>query len=1060
MRVQSRYIQFFTVISVLTLVQFLFLELQSPIRPAVVAGTMTSTPVQSQISRSGGSMETSPDRLSEAYAHIPTSFIANEGQTDKSVKFFTRGRGYGLFLTSTQAVLVLSKDPKSLVVRMRLVGTNPNSPLNGVDELPGKANYFIGSDPSRWRTNIPTYAKVRQREVYPGVDLVYYGRGTQLEYDFEVAPGTNPDAIRLAFEGNEQVSIDDHGNLIVATGGEEIQFLKPLAYQDVAGKQQNIAIDYSLLNSRTVGFKIGKYNVREPLVIDPILSYSTYLGGTFEDYGKAIAVDSAGNAYVTGYTISTNFPTANPLQPANGGYGDAFIAKLNASGTALVYSTFLGGSSGEYGNSIAVDAVGNAYVTGQTQSTNFPISNAFQSVYGGSEFDAFATKLNATGSALIYSTYLGGSLVDEGHGIAADSFGNAYVTGSTWSANFPTVNSLQVFAGNSDAFVTKLNAAGSAVYSTYIGGNSRDEGSSIAVDGSGNAYVAGNLASSPGCISVAKLNAAGSAFVYQACLAGLSIKSIAIDPAGNAYLTGEQYFVGQYRAFVSKLNAAGSAQLYTTYFASGTSGTGIAVDSSGNAYITGSTSLYLATLNPVQPFYGGGIYDAFVAKVNAAGSPLYSTFLGGAANDSGFGIAVDISGNAYVTGSTTSTNFPTANPFQPALAGSTDAFVAKIADSPLGFIPVTPCRVVDTRNPVGALGGPSLVGGTTRAFPITASSCGIPSNAKAYSLNATVVPRSVFRYLTLWPTGFAQPFVSTVNAYDGQVTANAAIVQAGNGGSISAYVSEDTDLILDINGYFLLDTPSSSALSFYPLIPCRVADTRNPAGPLGGPILSGRQPRSFPILLSSCGIPATAQAYVLNATVVPDGFLDYLTLWPTGIAQPFVSNLNTYDGQVTAGMAIVSAGTAGAIDAYATNNTHLVLDITGYFAPAAPGGLRLFTISPCRVVDTRNPNGPFGGPVMSTGTSRSFPVLNSACGVAATAQAYVMNATVIPSTVLNYLTVWPTGSPQPLVSTLNSLDGQITANALIAPAGTGGAVSAFVTNETQLILDLNGFFAP
>jgi hypothetical protein len=535
-----------------------------------------------------------------------------------------------------------------------------------------------------------------------------------------------------------------------------------------------------------------------------------------------------------------------------------------------------------------------------------------------------------------------------------------------------------------------------------------------------------------------------------------------VDGSGNAYLTGQTITSGTpSSAFVSKLDATGSTQLYTTYFGTDAFATGIAVDSSGNAYFTGYASSTFPTVNPVQPVFGGGSYDAFVAKLNASGSTLlFSTFLGGGGDDRGYSIAVDGSGNAYVTGLTHSTNFPTANPFQPALAGgSIDGFVAKISDAPLRFIPVTPCRVADTRDSPGPLGGPSLVGQMTRAFPVAASSCAIPSTAKAYSLNATVVPRGLFRYLTLWPTGFAQPFVSTLNSYNGQVAANAAIVQAGIGGSINAYASEDTDFILDINGYFV-DATNNSALLFYPLTPCRVADTRNPGGPLGGPILSGRSARSFPILSSSCGIPATAQAYVLNATAVPDGFLDYLTLWPTGTAQPFVSNLNSYDGQATAGMAIVRAGAGGAIDAYATDNTHLVLDITGYFAPPAPGGLHLFTTSPCRLVDTRNPNGPFGGPVMSAGSTRSFSVLNGVCSVAATAQAYLINATVVPSGALDYLTVWPTGLPQPFVSTLNSRDGRITANALITPAGTSGAVSAFVTNETQLILDLNGFFAP
>jgi Big-like domain-containing protein/VCBS repeat protein/FG-GAP repeat protein len=380
----------------------------------------------------------------------------------------------------------------------------------------------------------------------------------------------------------------------------------------------------------------------------------------------------------------------------------------------------------------------------------------------------------------------------------------------------------------------------------------------------------------------------------------------------------------------------------------------------------------------------------------------------------------------------------------------------------LRFIPVTPCRLMDTRSGSGfsgPFGFPFISGNTSRTVPIPSGACGIPASAKAYSLNATVVPQGFLDYLTLWPTGFPKPFVSTVNAYDGQITANAAIVPAGAGGSIDMYASNNTDVILDINGYFL-ETTSNSALVFYPVTPCRILDTRNTNGTFGGPILSGGITRSFPIPSSSCGIPATAQAYAFNATVVPSGFLDYLTLWPAGAARPFVSTLNAYDGQVTANMAIVPAGTAGAINAFATQNTHLIIDVTGYFAPPGLGGLQFTPVTPCRVVDTRNPNGPFGGPILGGGTSRSFAVPSSSCSVPASAQAYSMNATVVPSGFLDYLTVWPTGGAQPFVSTLNAYDAQVTANALIVPAGTAGAASAFATNTTHLILDIGGYFAP
>ena len=421
-------------------------------------------------------------------------------------------------------------------------------------------------------------------------------------------------------------------------------------------------------------------------------------------------------------------------------------------------------------------------------------------------------------------------------------------------------------------------------------------------------------------------------------------------------------------------------------------------------------------------------------------------------------LTVDVASNAL----SSVTNTATVSGGGDTIPGNNTASDPTIIDTAalaLRFIPVTPCRVADTRNPAGPFGGPSLAGGSTRSFPVPSSSCGIPSAAKAYSLNATVVPHGPLGYLTLWPTGAVQPLVSTLNSYDGQVTANAAMVPAGTSGSINAFVTNDTDLILDINGYFL-DTTSSTALMFYSVAPCRVVDTRNPDGTFGGPILNEGTTRSFPITSSACGIPATAQAFALNATVVPSGFLGYLTLWPTGVAQPLVSTLNAYDGQVTANMAIVQAGTGGAVSAFVTNNdSHLILDITGYFAPPASGGLQFYTLTPCRVLDTRNSDGTFGGPIMSGGTSRSFPVPSSACSVPASAQVYSMNATVVPSGFLGYLTVWPTGVAQPLVSTLNAYDGQVTANALIVSAGTGGAVSAFVTNATHLIFDVDGYFA-
>ena len=514
---------------------------------------------------------------------------------------------------------------------------------------------------------------------------------------------------------------------------------------------------YVLAASNQVRFALGPYDKTKPLVIDPVLSYSTYLGGSLQDASLGIAVDSSGNAYVTGYTQSSDFPTLNPVQstyhggePAGGlnslvPGGDVFITKLNADGSALVYSTYLGGSGSDQGNAIAVDSSGFAYVTGSTSSTDFPTLNPIQSTYhggGSGSFgppggDAFITKLSADGSALIYSTYLGGSAQDEGNGIAVDSSGNSYVTGQTISADFPTANAIQAACdlGSScsygDAFVTKVNAAGSAlVYSTYLGGSNSDTGNGVAVDSSRNAYVTGQTYSSdfptvnplqannsgaPDAF-VAKLNSAGSALVYSTYLGGSGSEqgtSIAVDSAGNAYITGNtqssdfptasplQAASGgdANDAFVAKINAAGSALVYSTYLGGSSTddGLGIAVDTSGNAYVTGFTrSPDFPTASPVQASINTYLYDAFVTKINAAGSALlYSTFLGGSNINQGNGIAADSAGNAYLTGQTESSDFPiTAGAFQPALAGTQlcgpggltdypcpDAFVVKLSPS-------------------------------------------------------------------------------------------------------------------------------------------------------------------------------------------------------------------------------------------------------------------------------------------------------------------------------------------------------------------------------------------
>ena len=646
------------------------------------------------------------------------------------------------------------------VVRMRLAGGNAKARVIGLDELPGRNNYFIGNDPKKWRTNVPSDARVKYEGVYPGVDLVYYGNQRDLEYDFVVAPGADPNQIKLSFAGADGMRVDAaSGDLVLKVGDDEVRFHKPAVYQPalaavssppspfvgaarLEARHSSLVTRHSsfvLASNNEVAFRVARYDPKRTLVIDPVLSYSTYLGGSSADQGVGIAVDSSGNAYVSGFTQSTDFPTANSLQANPGGTEDAFVTKLNPSGSALVYSTYLGGSGQDIGFGIAVDSSGSAYLTGYTSSTNFPTMKPLQASLDGTQ-DAFVAKLNPAGSALVYSTYLGGSDIDVGNWIAVDSSGNAYLTGYTRSTNFPTVNPLQAtLDGTQDAFVAKLNLAGSAlVYSTYLGGSGVDLGFLIAVDSSRNAYVSGYTSSTDfptvnplqesyggGTYDgfVAKLNPAGSVLVYSTYLGGRGVDvciGIAVDSSGNAYLTGytsstnfptlkplQATLDGTQDAFVAKLNPAGSALVYSTYLGgSGVEiGEGIAVDSFGSAYVTGYTSSTdFPTVNPLQASYGGGFFDAYLAKLNPAGSALvYSTYGGGGGSDYGRGIAVDSSGNVYVTGGTLSNNFPT----------SSGAFQQCTTDTCAHF----PGNYIPFISPYSIEGsGQVLVGQTTPAF--------------------------------------------------------------------------------------------------------------------------------------------------------------------------------------------------------------------------------------------------------------------------------------------------------------------------------------------------------
>ncbi len=668
-------------------------------------------------------------QLLASYGQLPLSFEPNVGQTAPQVQYLARGDGYSLYLTPTSAVLDLQQtaapssapptspdNPAStpaaaqapntgVALAMNLVGANAGAAVTGLDDLPGTVNYFIGNDPSQWHTGIATYSEVEYQGIYPGINLLYDGTQGQMEYDFMVAPGANPGLIQFDVQGADSVSLDDQGNLVLQTASGNVVQHAPVLYQQVGNTREPVSGQFVLQGNNQVGFQVGAYDAGLPLTIDPVLTYN-YVP-TFGALSTFITVDGSGNAYITGLSSDTLPTTAGAFQTqssfAGGTNGVAsFVAKLNASGTALIYCTYLGGNDQVESRGIALDDSGNAYVIGVTNSTNFPTTaGAFQTTYGGTEQN-FLTKLNANGTALVYSTYMPGNVYNETNGnyggkpIAVDGSGNAYITGITSSANFPvTSGAFQTsLGGATNAFVIKLNATGTGlIYSTFLGGSGADQGLGIAVDASDSAFITGETSSAnfpvtsgafqaslPGSTLaggphfdafVTKLNAAGTGLIYSTFLGGSTEDegiAIAVDASDNAYITGIAnsanfpITAGAFQttgfgaqAFVAKLNDNATALDYSTFLGSnrvgGTFGNAIAIDASGNAYVTGYTA---AAGFPTTPgaFQTNGT-GAFLAAFNATGTALnYSTYLEGSSGAIGMAIAVNGVGNAYVSGFT------------------------------------------------------------------------------------------------------------------------------------------------------------------------------------------------------------------------------------------------------------------------------------------------------------------------------------------------------------------------------------------------------------------------
>jgi hypothetical protein len=669
-------------------------------------------------------------KWNEAYGKLPLSFEENQGQTAREVRYVSHGNGYELFLTPQEAVLTLhpagtrdlsplrraafvraphnaNRTFQTTAIRLRLERANPNPQISGADRLPTRVNYFIGNDPTKWHTDVPSFARVKYAGVYPGVDLVFYGNQRRLEYDFIVAPGADPKAIALKVEGARKMHVNSRGDLLLGVPGGEVKLQKPLVYQNVNGERREIASRYSVGGDHRVTFLVAAYDRSEPLVVDPVLNYSTYLGGSAADAGFAIAVDHLGDAFVAGQTMSIDFPagtTAGIVNTQNPNSGAAFVAELNPAGNTLLYTTYLVGtttSPNDSANGVAVDSSGKVYVTGVTFAAGFPSKSPLPYSADTTNGTCFVTKLDPTqggNGSLIFSTYLGGTGGDVGNAIAVDASGNAYVAGFTKSTDFPTMNAYQpvfnplnVNNAAGSAFLSRIDTAlFKLVYSTYLSGNAAhsanpnasgvvygDAAIGVAVDGSNNAYVVGSTTSTN---PTNAPNFPSSASAFQTA-----------PPAGN---TTEAVFVS--KIDTTKTGSPSASLIYSTYLAGSTDdqGNAIALGPNNVVYVTGTTS---SNDFPVFPLPGPGVPGAFDTTGAASGkafislvdttksgvsSVTYSTFLGGTSGDHGFGIKADAAGNAYVAGTTDSSDFPgtkTLGAFQSTLPNTIGSpFIAKL----------------------------------------------------------------------------------------------------------------------------------------------------------------------------------------------------------------------------------------------------------------------------------------------------------------------------------------------------------------------------------------------
>ena len=686
-------------------------------------------------------------RIIKTLDSLPLYFVENRGQENKYVKYLLKIPNGKVYYTPKEIVYQFfhwrrnnpeemramgwekenSQQVKVEDIRVKFLGVKKNVKIKGLEKSEAKFNYFRGNDPLKWVKGTRTYERILYKDLYPHIDLIVYGSGGRIKHEYWVSAGGEVEKIELRYEGIKQLRVNERGQLEIETGEGVLREDAPFSYQIIDGERVKVETRYVIDKDNTLRYKVGKYRKDKELIIDPTLIYSTYLGGSIWEDGYGIAIDGSGNAYITGNTYSSDFPTPPGAYDTsyNGGSWDAFITKINSAGTDLLYSTYLGGSNDDYGSGIAVDGNGNAYITGMTDSGDFPTTpNAYDTTYNGYA-DAFITKIDSTGTNLIYSTYLGGSNSNDwGFEIAIDGSGNAYITGYTYSLDFPTTPGAYdtSYNGYADAFITKIDSTGTnLIYSTYLGGsNSNDWGFEIAIDGSGNAYITGytyslDFPTTPGAYDtsynggygdafITKIDSTGTNLIYSTYLGGNDSDwglGLVIDENGAVYVTGwagssdfpttlgayDTSHNGDNDVFITKIDSTGTGLLYSTYLGGDgeDAGYGIAIDGSDNAYITGYTySSDFPTIPGAYDTSHNGNSDAFITKINSTGTNLiYSTYLGGSDSESIYGdypdIVVDINSNAYITGKTMSSDFPiTSGAYDTTYNGYADAFITKI----------------------------------------------------------------------------------------------------------------------------------------------------------------------------------------------------------------------------------------------------------------------------------------------------------------------------------------------------------------------------------------------